>query len=163
MKWMERRFERRATAWLKKGLDVTLYHYQLIRREGAGGSTAPLLLSLMIRVAKDAAKDEANNCSAVIRAGLQGELGKREERIARLEQFHCEHVFSEVEKGCLESILCAKCGAVNPAWRVVPMPTGINEEDREVWRILRCPRDRRAIYVKNDGYYVPVAPPEEAP
>ena len=41
------------------------------------------------------------------------ELAKR---IARLEQFHCEHEFSNRGKGCLESVFCSKCGAVHPDW-----------------------------------------------
>ena len=39
-----------------------------------------------------------------------------EARIKRLEQFHCEHEFSKRDKGCLESIFCAKCGALHPDW-----------------------------------------------
>ena len=38
------------------------------------------------------------------------------ERIARLEQFHCEHEFSSHDKGCLASIFCSKCGALHPDW-----------------------------------------------
>ena len=37
-------------------------------------------------------------------------------RMKRLEQFHCEHEFSDPKKGCLESIFCSKCGALHPDW-----------------------------------------------
>ena len=41
------------------------------------------------------------------------ELAKR---IKHLEQFHCEHEFSDKRKGCLESLFCSKCGALHPEW-----------------------------------------------
>ena len=43
-----------------------------------------------------------------------------EERVERLEQYHCEHEFSKKSKGCLESIFCSKCGALSPKWEAVP-------------------------------------------
>jgi len=37
-------------------------------------------------------------------------------RIKKLEQFHCEHEFSDYDKGCTEPIFCSKCGALHPDW-----------------------------------------------
>ena len=39
-----------------------------------------------------------------------------EARIARLEQFHCDHEFGNREKGCLDGIFCSKCGVLHPDW-----------------------------------------------
>jgi len=54
-----------------------------------------------------------------------------EARIKRLEQFHCEHEFSKRDKGCLESIFCAKCGALHPDWRKLGKRTYFFSADDE--------------------------------
>ena len=43
-------------------------------------------------------------------------LEKLAARVKKLEQYHCEHEFSNTAKGCLESIFCSKCGALHPDW-----------------------------------------------
>ena len=52
--------------------------------------------------------------------GYEAEIKKLERRLKHLEQFHCDHEFSKPDKGCLESLFCAKCGALHPEWEEVP-------------------------------------------
>ena len=58
-----------------------------------------------------------------------------EARIKKLEQFHCEHEFSNHDKGCVKSVFCFKCGALHPDWeRTLALP------DRKdgIWVDSKC-------------------------
>ena len=70
---------------------------------------------------RDAVARLAHGCAIaeIVESGLYGRMRAveaLEERIKRLEQFHCDHEFSKHEKGCLESMFCSKCGALSPDW-----------------------------------------------
>lgn len=69
----------------------------------------------------DAVARLAHGCAIaeIIDSGLYGRVRvveALEERIKRLEQFHCDHEFSEHKIGCTASIFCSKCGALHPDW-----------------------------------------------
>jgi len=75
-----------------------------------------------------------------------------EARVARLEQFHCEHEFSKRDKGCLESIFCSKCGALRPGWELVPQDAMVADYDSMPGYTVRKPVEKAAICVKNVWY-----------
>ena len=56
-----------------------------------------------------------------------------EARIKKLEQFHCEHEFSDHDKGCTGSIFCSKCGALHPDWE---MTFGFADDERPVGYLI---------------------------
>ena len=60
-----------------------------------------------------------------------------ESRIKRLEQFHCEHEFSNHNKGCVKSVFCFKCGVLHPDWE---WWGGMALPDREdgIWVGSKC-------------------------
>ena len=88
---------------------------------------------------RDEAIEQAAKAAAI-------ERGKLEKRIARLEQFHCEHEFSDHNKGCTQSILCSKCGALHPDW--------------EWWGGMALPERDDAVWAHGQCY---VPKPKEAP
>ena len=67
-----------------------------------------------------------------------------ERRIKKLEQFHCEHEFSDRDKGCTKPIFCSKCGALHPDW--------------EWWGGMALPERDDGIWVGGKCYV-----PKEAP
>ena len=59
------------------------------------------------------------------------------ERVKKLEQFHCEHEFSDRDKGCTESIFCSKCGALHPDWKeTFPHIFGFAEGEKPVGNLI---------------------------
>lgn len=168
MRW----FDERRVQFLNRYLEGIINIASTGRRILASGDVpldrkpADTLRRFVEKVARDATDKLYGSLLTGIREIERAKREKLEKRIARLEQFHCEHEFSEVKKGCLASLFCAKCDAVNPAWRKLALPIDRPECDVEQWENASLgwrPRDKRAIYVRNDGYYVPVAPPKEAP
>ena len=59
------------------------------------------------------------------------------ERVERLEQYHCEHEFSDHGVGCTASIFCSKCGALHPDWeRTFPHRFGFAPSEKPVGYLI---------------------------
>jgi hypothetical protein len=58
------------------------------------------------------------------------DYGALETRLKAVEQKVCDHTFCDRQKGCMESIFCSKCGALDPAWQKAPAKR--YDEDGEV-------------------------------
>lgn len=69
-------------------------------------------------------REDGMKLQAVLRSFIikthANSVAELEARIAKLEQFHCEHEFSNPDKGCLDSLFCAKCGVLSPDWEAMP-------------------------------------------
>ena len=74
------------------------------------------------------------------KSGLYGRMNiveALEARIKRLEQFHCEHEFSDRKVGCTASIFCSKCGALHPDWKeTFPHIFGFAEGEKPVGNLI---------------------------
>ena len=82
-------------------------------------------------------EDEERDVATVLRCAAEAYTESRfralERRIKKLEQFHCEHEFSDTKKGCLESIFCSKCGALHPDWERCGGGMALPYPDDAVW------------------------------
>jgi len=47
---------------------------------------------------------------------LENEMKKLKKDLKPYFQSQCEHVFQDIDNGCMESLFCTKCGMQNPDW-----------------------------------------------
>ena len=60
------------------------------------------------------------------------------ERIERIEQYHCEHEFSDERNGCFDSLFCSKCGALHPDWQRPKLGMALPDPEGAIWVKGEC-------------------------